>query len=111
MLRKRVAAMFIPLLIGISGAVLAGASVSSPADAAEGEAKLSGSFSVLRAVSQWSTKVSEMADKRAKSDLVKGYARSVATANADVDAKLQLLAQKQGIAIVALDPQTEEGKS
>lgn len=111
MLRKRVAAMFIPLFIGIGGAAFADPPASGPSDTSGGEAKLSGRFSVLRAVSQWSTKLSEMADKRAKSDLVKGYARSMATANADADAKLQLIAQKHGIDIVALDPQTEEGKS
>lgn len=111
MLRKSVAAMFIPLFIGISGAANAHASVSGPSDASEGQATLSERLSVLRAVSQWSTKLSAMADQRAKSDLVKGYARSMATANADVDRKLQLLAREHGIDLVALDPQTEEGKS
>jgi predicted outer membrane protein len=52
-----------------------------------------------------------MADKRAKSDLVKGYARSMATSNASASSKLQLVANKHGIAVVALDPKTEDGKS
>ena len=72
---------------------------------------MSGTFSVLQAVNQWSIKLSEMADKRAKSDLVKGYAHTMATANTNFDAKLQQLAQKHGIDVGPLDPQTEEGKS
>ena len=55
--------------------------------------------------------LSEMADKRAESDLVKSYARTMATANATTDAKLQSIAQKDGVEIAPLNPQTEEGKS
>ena len=55
--------------------------------------------------------LSQMADKRAKSDLVKNYAHAVATANATTDAKLQSIAQKNGVEIAPLNPQTEEGKS
>ena len=84
---------------------------SGQADTPEKTAKLSETFSVLHAVSQWSMNLSEMADKRAKSDLVKDYARSMATANATADAKLQSIAQKNGLDIAPLDPQTEEGKS
>ena len=81
------------------------------ADTSEKAAKLSETFSVLHAVSQWSINLSEMADKRAKSDLVKGYARAMATANTDTDAKLMGIAKKHGIDVAPLDPQTEEGKS
>ena len=52
-----------------------------------------------------------MADKRAKSDLVKNYARTIATANPKSDAKLMAIAQKHGIDVVPMDAQTEEGKS
>jgi len=41
---------------------------------------------------------------------VKAYARTVSSGNAKFDAKLMLIAKKQGIQLV-LDPQTEEGKS
>src|SRR5690349_1030385 len=112
MLRKRLAAMFIPLVITNTGAAFATTPISDRNDTApEKAAQLSETFSVLRAVSQWSIGLSEMAEKRAKSDLVKGYARTVATANKNWDAKLQQIAQKHGIELVALDPQTEEGKS
>ena len=95
MLRKRLAAMFIPLFI-ITGAAFASAPASGRPDTSEKAAKLSETFSVLHAVSQWSINLSEMADKRAKSDLVKGYARDVATANTNSDAKLLRIAKKKG---------------
>ena len=72
---------------------------------------MSESFSELHAVSQWSVTLSEMADKRAKSDLVKNYARTIANANPNLDAKLVSVAKTQGIDIGPPDPQTEEGKS
>jgi putative membrane protein len=68
-------------------------------------------LTVLHAVGQWSIDVSKMADERAKSDLVKNYARAMATANAETDAKLMEVAKKNGIAVAALDAKTEEGKS
>jgi len=111
MLRKTLAAMSIPLFITSTGAAFASSPVSQRSDATEKAAQLSEDFSVLRAVSQWSIGLSAMADTRAKSDLVKGYARTVATANKNWDAKLQAIAQKHGIDVVALDPQTEDGKS
>ena len=115
MLRKRLAAIFVLTPLFISGAAFAapvsGQADTSRSDTSEKEAKLSRSFSVLHAVGQWSTKLSEMADERAKSELVKDYARSVATANAKAEEKLQLVAQKHRIAIKELDPQTEQGKS
>ena len=67
-------------------------------------------LSILHAASQAAIKVSDLADKRAKSDLVKAYARTVSSGNAKFDAKLMLIAKKQGIQLV-VDPQTEEGKS
>jgi predicted outer membrane protein len=111
MFRKRLAAMFIPLFITITGAAFASTPVSGGADTSEKAAQLSENFSVLHAVDQWSVNLSEMADKKAKSDLVKGYARAIATANPNSDAKLLVIAQKHGIAVVPVDPQTEEGKS
>jgi predicted outer membrane protein len=68
-------------------------------------------LSMLHAACQAAIKVSDLADERAKSDLVKAYARTVSSGNAKFDAKLMLIAQKQGIKILPLDPQTEEGKS
>lgn len=67
-------------------------------------------LSALHAASQAAIKVSDLADTHAKSDLVKAYARTVSSGNAKFDAKLMLIAKKQGIQVV-LDPQTEEGKS
>ena len=52
-----------------------------------------------------------MAERKAKSDQVKAYARDVAAANANADAKLQRIAKEEGIDVGPLDPQTEEGKS
>ena len=67
-------------------------------------------LSILHAASQAAIKVSDLADTHAKSDLVKAYARTVSSGNAKFDAKLMLIAKKQGIQLV-VDPQTEEGKS
>jgi len=114
MLRKSLAAILIPL--AISGTAFAGAPATGKAETPRAETsqkdtKLSSSFSTLHAVGQWANKLSEMADERAKSDLVKDYARAMGTANAKVDEKLQLIAKKNGIAVVDLDPETEQGKS
>src|SRR5512140_3628597 len=90
MLCKRLTPLF------ITAVPVAAPPVSGRADAPEKAAKMSQAFSVLHAVSQWSNTLSEMADKKAKSDLVKGYARTMATANADADAKLRAIAEKGG---------------
>ena len=113
MLRKSLAAVvFMSLFIaGIAGAAFAGPPASGHTDTPEKAAKLSEGLSVLHAVSQWSMNLSEMADKRAKADLVRNYAHGMATANATADAKLLSIAQKDGVDIVPLNPQTEEGKS
>jgi len=112
MLRKRLAAMFASLFItAITGAAFAGPPSSGRVDTAEKAGRLGETLTVLHAVSQWSIDLSKMADKRAKSDLVKDYAREMATANADKDAKLMGIAQKHGLEVAPLDPQTEEGKS
>jgi predicted outer membrane protein len=111
MLRKRLAAMFIPLVTTTAGAAFASTPATGGADTTEKAAQLSEDFSLLHAVNQWSVKVSAMADQRAKSDLVKGYAHAIATANPNLDAKLMDVAQKHSIAIVPLDAQTQEGKS
>ena len=68
-------------------------------------------MSVLQAVSQWATTLSEMADKRAKSELVKDYARSMAMTSKNADAKLKSIAEKNHLDIKPLDAQTEQGKS
>ena len=109
MLRTRLAVMFIPLFI--TGAALADNPKPAVTDTTESAAKLSETFSVLQAVNKWAISVSETADKKAKSDLVKGYARTVATSNTSFETKLQALAQKHGMDIAPLDAQTEEGKS
>jgi predicted outer membrane protein len=101
MLRNRMAALVIT--------AFSGAAVAAPP--AEKTSELSETLGVLHAVSQWATSLSEMADKRAKSDLVKSYAREMASANADKDAKLTALAQQRGVALTPPDPQTEAGKS
>ncbi len=112
MLRKGLAAMFVSLFItAITGAAFAKPPASGRVDTAEKAGKLGEALTVLHAVGQWSIDLSKMADKRAKSDLVKDYAREMATANADKDAKLMGIAQKHGIEVAPLDPQTEEGKS
>ena len=107
---RKLAAAFIPLAIA-GTAVANPPAASGSADTSEKATKLNEALSVLQAVSQWSRSLSEMADQRAKSDLVKDYARSMATANADADTKLRSVAEKAGIDIKPLDPQTEEGKS
>ncbi len=111
MLRTSLAATFMSLFI-------AGAAFATPQPVSgqgnthqQESAKLSEAFSALHAVVGWSNNLSEMANTRAKSDLVKDFARSVATANATTDQKLADVAKRNSIAIVPLDPQTEEGKS
>ena len=112
MLRKRLAAMLASLFVtAITGAAFAGPPASGRVDTAEKAGKLGEALTVLHAVGQWSVDVSKMADERAKSELVKNYARTIATANADTDAKLMEIAKKNGIEVAALDPKTEEGKS
>jgi predicted outer membrane protein len=104
MLRKGIAAMFVSLFVTAS----AGAAFAAPPEKAGG---LGETLTVLHAVSQWSIDISKMADTRAKSDLVKNYARDMATKNSDKDAKLMSIAQKHGVEVAPLDPATEEGKS
>jgi predicted outer membrane protein len=111
MLRKRLPAMLIPLLVTTTGAALARAPASAPADSSEKATKPGGVLSVLHAVARWSIDLSDMADKKAKSELVKGYARDVASANTEIDGKLTRIAAKRGVEIAPLDPQTEDGKS
>jgi predicted outer membrane protein len=108
MFGKKLAVLF---TIAIAGAVLAAPPSSGKVDTAEKAEKVGDALTTLHAVSQWSSKLSEMADKHAKSDLVKDYAREIASANAEKDAKLMAVAQKHSIEIGSLDPQTEEGKS
>jgi predicted outer membrane protein len=111
MSRTRLAAVLVTLFVASTEAALAGTPPSGGAVAPENAPQLSQTFSELHAVSQWSVKLSEMADKRAKSDLVKGYARTIAAANPKLDAKLESVAKKQGIDISPPDSNTEEGKS
>jgi predicted outer membrane protein len=108
---KGLAPMFIALFVlANTGAAFASPSASGKTDTAE-TGNLGEALTVLHAVGQWSVDVSKMADERAKSDLVKNYARTISTANADTDAKLMEIAKKNGIEVAALDPKTEEGKS
>jgi predicted outer membrane protein len=109
--RTRLAAVFVPLFITSSGAAFAGPPASGGAAATEHAAQLTESLSELHTVSQWSVSLSEMADKRAKSDLVKSYAQTIVNANPNLDAKVVSVAQKKGLDIAPLNPQTEEGKS
>ena len=109
MLRKSLAAVFMSTFIAATA--FAGPPSAGHADTPEKAANLSEALSVLHAVSQWSVDLSEMGDKRAKSDLVKNYAHSMAAANTTMDAKLLSIAQKDGVDIVPLNPQSEEGKS
>ena len=97
MLSKKLAVVFMPFFFA--------------AAALAGNSDLERALSVLHAASQAAIKVSDFADKSAKSDLVKAYARTVSSGNAEWDAKIMLLAQKQGIKVLPLDPQTEAGKS
>ena len=108
---KGLAAMLVGLFVTTNaGAAFAKAPASGQAATAEG-ANLGEVLTVLHTVGQWSIDLSKMADERAKSDLVKNYANSMATANAEKDAKLMAIAQKQGIEVAPLNAQTEEGKS
>jgi putative membrane protein len=104
--------MFVPLFVtAITGAAFAAPAASGRVDTAEKAGDLGEALTVLHAVGQWSIDLSKMADQKAKSDLVKNYAREMATANADKDAKLMGIAEKHGIEVAPLDPKTEEGKS
>lgn len=108
---KRLAPMFMGLfVIANTGAAFASPPASGKPDSAEA-GNLGETLTVLHTVGQWSIDVSKMADERAKSDLVKNYARAMATANTDSDAKLMEIAKTNGIEVAALDPKTEEGKS
>jgi predicted outer membrane protein len=112
MLGKTLAALFIPLCITVTaGAEPPASGRPDTAESSPDAAKLGEALSVLHAVSDWSTTMSQMAEKRAKSDLVKNYAHEMATANANADAKLRSAAQKAGVDLVPINPQTEEGKS
>jgi predicted outer membrane protein len=96
------------MFVSVLATAITGAAFAAPPEKAgnAGEA-----LTVLHAVGQWSIDLSKMAETKAKSDLVKNYAREMATKNADKDAKLMGIAQKHGIEVAPLDPQTEEGKS
>lgn len=112
MLIKKLAVIGIPLFI--SGAALAGSpspAQTGQAESSEVDATLSQSFSRLHALVQGAINVSELAVENAGSELVKQYARSVASGNVELDQKIQSLAAEYSVEIVALDPQTEVGKS
>ena len=106
MLFKKLVVVFMPFFFVAAALVANSAEVSGA-----GEPNLERALSVLHAASQAAIKVSDLADKHAKSDLVKAYARTVSSGNAKFDAKLMLIAQKQGIQVLPLDPKTEAGKS
>lgn len=107
---RKLAAVSIPLLI--AGAALANPPpASGHTDTSEKANKLYEALPVMHAVTQWSISLSEMAEKRAKSDLVKDFARSVLSTSANADIKLRSIAEKAGVDLKPLDPQTDEGKS
>jgi predicted outer membrane protein len=105
MLRTSLAALFVSLFI--TGA----AAAAPPANTPDATTKLSDAFSALNAVNQWAIDVSKMADTKAKSDLVKNYAHTIATSDSTADTRLQSVAQKGGLTVSPLNPQTEEGAS
>jgi predicted outer membrane protein len=109
MLRTRLALLIIPLFI--TATALADPPVSAKSDSADKAGKMSETMSILHAVGQWSIKLSDMADKKAKSELVKDYARTMAMNNTGSDAKLMSIAKKHGIDVAQLNAKTEEGKS
>jgi predicted outer membrane protein len=112
MFHTRLAAVFTPLfIITGAGAVLASTPPSGQHPSAKDTPELNKTFSALHGVVQWSTDLSDMADQRAKSDLVKRYAREVKSANTTSEAKLMRTAKDAGIEVTPLDPQSEEGKS
>jgi predicted outer membrane protein len=104
--------MFVSLFVtATTGAAFAATPASGKADASDKTGNLGEALTVLHAVGQWSIELSKMAETRAKSDLVKNYAREMAAKNTDADAKLMAVAQKHGVEVAPLDAQTEEGKS
>jgi predicted outer membrane protein len=107
MLRKGLAATFVSLFV----TAMTGAAFATPSASSEKADNLGEALTVLHAVGQWSIDLSKMAETKAKSDLVKNYAREMATGNTEKDAKLMAVAQKHGIEVAPLDAQTEEGKS
>lgn len=117
MLLKKIAVIGIPLFF--SAAALAGTETpgqpsqeqAGQEQSSEVNAKLSRSLSALHALVQNSIEVSEMAAQNASSELVKQYASSILSGNAALDEKLREIAAENSVEIVALDPQTEIGKS
>ena len=96
------------MFVSLFATAITGAAFAAPPEKA---GDLGEVLTVLHAVGQWSIDVSKMADTKAKSDLVKGYAREMETANTEKDAKLTSVAEKHGIEVAPLDAQTDEGKS
>jgi len=117
MLRKRLAFLYVPLLLTggtlatSPGLALAGPQDSKMAETPETAAKLSEAFSVLHTVNQYANTLGKMAPERAKSDLVKNYASAMLTANANADEKIMRIAKQNGLNVAPLDPKTEDGKS
>jgi predicted outer membrane protein len=114
MLRKALAGLFV--------AALTGAAYAAPPPSAQQPDTMQRSdmakprpkgaaLNVLHAVAKWSSELSQLADTKAKSQAVKDYAKEMATANAEKDAKIMEVAKKHNIELTGLDPQTEEGKS
>ena len=107
MLLKRLAVLSMPLYF--AGAALAGASVGS--QGAEETADLGRAFSSLHAVAQAAINISDMAEKNAKSQLVKDYAKQVSSGNAALDTRLMEIASQLSIEITPLEAQTDAVKS
>ncbi|NUP06878.1 MAG: DUF4142 domain-containing protein [Polyangiaceae bacterium] len=117
MSRNRLAFMCVPLVVaGVALASSPDTALADPpaapqAESPETTAKMSEAFSVLHAVNQTSTEFSKMAEKRAKSDLVKDYAKSMAAANAKADEKLLRIGKQKGLKVGPLDTKNPISKS
>jgi predicted outer membrane protein len=117
MLLKKIAIVSIPLFL--SATALAGSQSpdqqsqeqAGQEQSSEVNAQLSRSLSALHALAQNSIEVSELAAENASSELVKQYASSIVSGNKALDEKLREIAAENSVEIVALDPQTEIGKS
>jgi predicted outer membrane protein len=114
MLLKKLVCIGLPLFLStaaIAGIQSGAESSQSEAESSQVEDQLSRSFSVLNAAVQGAINVSNLAAENASSELVKEYARSVASGNAELLERLREIAAENSVAIVAVDPQTEAGKS
>jgi predicted outer membrane protein len=121
MLLKKIAVIGLPLFLsaaalaetqrGVEGNQSPAQESQSEAESSQIDEALSKSFSVLHAAVEGAINVSNLAAENAKSELVKEYASTVASGNAALLEKIKAIAAENSVTIVALDPQTEAGKS